>query len=382
MINNIWQKAHSAIDGGYSQAISHYQVLKDNFIEQLNRAKGTTAEDFLKECEAEAKQQEQTTQQYKDIEQQLNDLRYAVTDYMSHAGRSAAFRELKAKWQKDRDNKITYKDREHTLARTSIQNTFQNFMASENLNRKIMSLISSEQQSNEKAMGYYYGFLRGVIYDQLTKSTLKTEVKNYVTGLIAESKEIAEVNAFNKVLEQYDMRASQSGQNTNEKGQQIKYDYVFYSGSRRLNSNNNLDTALIDLIAKQLDTLAGENIGNGQSEIVNFGVQSKSWFFPTSKQLMNPGVIWSMKFGNYADGVPQGEEAHYWHAGVRNAMNKILNIMGPGNVIYTLGNSQMMWTVDLLTTMRASSLVLGYYWEKGTQKITSGEIHGFVHQHN
>lgn len=300
---------------------------------------------------------------------------------MQHAGHSVAFKDLKEKWKKDRDTKRFNKDRKHALNRISIQNAFQNFMLNENLNNKLMSLISSQQQSNEKAMGYYYGFLRGVIYDQLTKSTLKTEVQKYVTGIIAESKEVAEADAFNKVLEQYGMKASQSGQNTNELGQQTKYDIMLYLGSRRLNGNNKLDSTIIDLMAKQMDALAGTVIGEGKEEIVNFGVQSKSWFFPSEKQLLNPGAIWTMKFGNYANGMPENEEAHYWHAGVRNAMNNILNIIGPGNVIYTLGNSSMQYTVDLLTTMRANSLVLGYYWERGTQKITSAEIHGFVHQH-
>lgn len=384
MIRTIYQEAHSAISSGYIEAIQHYQVLKDNFLDQLNKTKYTTAKDFINEVMLQTSggkvdNNSSLGQKENKIKNQLDQLKKVIVDYIKN--NTNEFDQLRETIKTDINNpRAIYNDRRHALKRQAVNQEMKNTLNNEILNKKILSIMTQQQKTNEKTTSYFLGFAKAVIYEQLHNGKVELKLKDYITGILADYKEEFEKEAFKEVLKKYGMKASLTAQNTNALGQEVKYDMMFHFGKRSLNPRRN--SKKIDSMINKMNTFKGTVVGQktGSVDIDVFGAQSKSWSMPKEDIIFNqPGVVWTMQFGNYSEGMPRGEEAHYWHAGVRNAMNNIIDILGAGNVIYTFGGSQMIWTVDMLAQIRAQNLVLGYYFEKERQKITSPKVHAFGH---
>ena len=67
------------------------------------------------------------------------------------------------------------------------------------------------------------------------------------------------------------------------------------------------------------------------------GIQSKSWIEPWIEDPNNLYIGYS--FGNHAELLPTGQELHMWHAGVRNLMNNLIEVIGSENFLYSTGNA-------------------------------------------
>ena len=71
--------------------------------------------------------------------------------------------------------------------------------------------------------------------------------------------------------------------------------------------------------------------------------------------------------------MPEGVNAHYWHAGVYNVMSNLTEAIGINNFIFGTGDT-IYWTCDLLAKFREAQYVLAFYYNKTEGKITSGSI--------
>ena len=107
------------------------------------------------------------------------------------------------------------------------------------------------------------------------------------------------------------------------------------------------------------------------------GLQSKSWVAPWSMRSTG-GNRNFLSFGHNIGLMPQGEDAHYWHAGVYNVMSNLTTAIGPSNFIFSTGDT-VYWTADLLAEFRERQYVLAFYYNKTEGKITSGSISAQPH---
>ena len=184
------------------------------------------------------------------------------------------------------------------------------------------------------------------------------------------------VPALNKVLSQYGITASQMGSSRNESGQQIKYDIILGTVDA-----SSLDHPVLDTMIKQMEAFASTVSGDGNvnEHIPNLmgGLQSKSWVAPWSMRSIG-GNRSFLSFGHNISLMPQGEDAHYWHAGVYNVMSNLTTAIGPSNFIFSTGDT-VYWTADLLAEFREKQYVLAFYYNKTEGKITSGSISAQPH---
>jgi hypothetical protein len=221
------------------------------------------------------------------------------------------------------------------------------------------------------------GYVRKLMLLTLQNKKLDVNTQHYKTALKGYYKEKLLIPAFNKVLSNYGIEAGHTASITNEKGQQIKYDILLSKGSLKNIDDNDLSKAIA-----RLDEL--QKNSNGKSSVQIFdttifgGVQSKSWIAPWENNEIQ-GNRKYLSFGHSEQLLPKSEEdRHYWHAGVYNVMDNLMEAIGINNFIYSTG-SKIYWTSQLLSDFRKENYVLAFYWRKTEQKIVDSDISAQLH---
>lgn len=374
MIREIWQEAHSAIDSGYSDAINHYTRGKASLLKQLSQVKEVTEQQLIDQIQdaiaTELKSEDWNTE----FNQYFTQIREAFAQYIDTG--SPAFTKL----SKIAQDKLTSgkQDRAHYYQR--LKDELNKYLSSEQLNRSTLSILAQLGNIGDKSVEQYFGYLRQIVLQKASAEAFQANTANYINALKGQEKEVLVAKAMQQVMSDYGARAEQTGADTDDNNKQIIYDVILFSKNQRVQRSQDQP---FKHIIKRLEKIAGSQEVTAVDQWA-YGVQSKSWEMSQVPADAPAGIIYQMHFGSYAAGMPTGEEKYYWHAGVRNAMNKIKEILGAGNVIYTLGGNQVYWTSDLLAEMRRMNLVLGYYkrtsGDKKNQIIASPGVSAFVHK--
>lgn len=371
--DSIREQAHQAVVIGYDTAIANYKRGKDQLLKQLNIEKGEAEKAFLERINAVVVAELENENWDQEIDKYFTNIQNVLTKYVDVG--SVSFQDLV--------NKCEAQTKEHSQTRKNYYNRLkaelENFLNSQNLTKSILQQLAGLSNKKTKEFSYYYGYLRQSLLSMATggegQYNFKVKENDYKKSLKGELKEQMVAEALSKIMKNYGARVKQTGSQKNDKGQEINQDIILFSKNQRVLRSSEQP---FKNIIKRMENLAQQN------EVVvedkwAFGVQSKSWNFPAEDALFKPGDWLNMPFGGYAAGMPEGDSAHYWHAGVQNVMEHIEDIIGYGTVLYSLGN-ETCWTCDLLAKLREKQLVLAYYWNKTEEKLVSSEVAAYYHQ--
>lgn len=368
--------AHDAIENGYNTAIAYYEHGKQQLLKQIGIEKEELAKEFITKIQNGIAQELENEKWDEEIKQYMQKIQQIFANYVDTG--SAEFQELVTKCeeqvQKNSQNRRDYYRR--------LVDDLEATLNSQGLQKSVLQQLAGLNNMTDKQFSYYYGYLRQLLLSvaSIGKNNYNFTIKenDYRKSIKGEMKEQMVAEAMSKVMRQYGARAEQTGASKNKQNQEIKQDVILFSSNQRvLRSTNDPFKNIIN----RMQSIAG----NTEVAIVDkwaFGLQSKSWSFPPDDVLFTPGAWLNMPFGGFAEGKPQDDDAHYWHAGVWNVMENITKVIGEGTILYSLGGDQVMWTSDLLSKLREKQLVLAYYWNKSQEKIVSSEVAAYYHQDN
>lgn len=375
-------ESHQAIDNGYNAAIAHYQEQKKQFIDNLNAAsqqtQQITASEFMLQLNNEIESEINA-----EIDQEFDRIFNLIqNDFLDNIekkimGRSAAAKRLKEKFR----SKSAIAEDKNKSAREFyllMIKEIELFLHTIGRDKSFIAQFANNT-SNEAIQSNLFGYLRKMVFERLRMGkTFEVSRTHFKTSLKGYYKEELITDALSKVLDQYDMAAVSTGTETNQKGQQIKYDIIIADRATLSRVQQNKENALQPII-NALDSLGTtiQGVGTANQPIIA-GVQSKSWVEPFKSSIAKKRN-WA-EFGGAAAYMPDlnSTESYYWHAGVRNAMSNIIDIIGRGNIFYSTG-TEIYWTADLLTQFRNEQYVLAFYKRKGRnpgdeQKIVSSGV--------
>lgn len=379
LYHQILSQSHKAIDSGYNNAIAHYNQMKNQFLNQLQVHSGQMVNDFMEQLNNQVATELDNT-----LDEEFDtafaniaaEFEAHIANKIKYGGRGASVQTLKNKFAQQFQK---YGEDPHRLYER-MKTYLENYLMSANVTREAVAKISGLGYSNNTDIqNQLFGYMRRLLLAQLQGGELQVNTTHYKLAMKGYYKEELLTKVLNKVLDQYDMGAANTGSNTNEKGLQIKYDIVLGTSSIIGSGSTGIDS-----IIKQLDSFGiNASASHSASLPAVAGVQSKSWIAPFDAPSGSSSRNW-FQFGNAGGLIPQGTEAYYWHAGVRNVMNNLIEIIGPGNFIYSTGN-QIYWTADLLTKFKESQYVLAFYRRKTERdgygaKIVDGGVGAMRHE--
>lgn len=380
LYNQILFQSHSAIEIGYSSAIAHYNQMKNQFLNQLEIHSGKIVNDFME------KLNDQVSNEIENSLEQDFDMAFSaiaehfetnIANRIKYGGRSGNVQELKNKFKQQFEK---YGENPQQLYQR-MKIYLEQYLLSVNVTREGLAKITQlKHQSNTDIQNQLFGYMRKLLLAQLQGGNIAINTTHYKQAMKGYYKEEILTNVLNKVLDQYGMGAANTGSKTNEKGLQIKYDIVL--GTKNIIGQGNSG---IDQIISVLNGFVNMS-ANSQKTIYSepmAGIQSKSWIAPFDTPKGSTNRNW-FSFGNAGSLIPQGTEAYYWHAGVRNVMNNLISVIGQGNFIYSTGN-KIYWTADLLTEFKNNQYVLAFYKRKTEKdgvgaKIVDSGVGAMLHE--
>ena len=369
-------QSHKVIPSGYASAIEKYSSQKEVFLNNLQKETGLVIDNFITQVNTEIANA--TTEE---LDATFNAAFDAVKMYVEEYvvqlmdGANPSYEALVKRFEQ-----VVNKGEAGTINSDNLyknlQKDIENFLTINNVTRSGLAKYVNQQSglsntSNTDIQNNLFGYARKLILQQLRGQELNYSTQHYKTSLKGYYKEELLVPALNKILAQYGIKAAQMGSSRNEVGQQIKYDIILGTVDA-----SKLDETVLNPMIKQMEMFANTVDGNGS--VVEYtpklmgGLQSKSWVAPWSMRSIG-GNRNFLSFGHNIGLMPQGEAAHYWHAGVYNVMNNLTTAIGPSNFLFSTGDT-VYWTADLLAEFRERQYVLAFYYNKTEGKITSGSI--------
>lgn len=374
-------QSHAAIPTGYASAIAQYSAQKEAFLQNLQNETGNVINDFISQVNDEI-----TNSTMDELDETFDAAFDAVKTYIEDyivnlmEGGNPSYDALLKRFQQVVNKGSAGNVNPDNLYK-NLQKDIEQFLTINNVTRSGLAKYVSQQSglkntSNTDIQNNLFGYARKLILQQLKGQELAYSTQHYKTSLKGYYKEELLVPALNKILSKYGITASQMGSQRNEMGQQIKYDIILGT----VDASSFDDTMLNSMITKM------ESFSRGAGETSQVqeytpqlmgGLQSKSWVAPWSMRSTG-GNRNFLSFGHNIGLMPQGEDAHYWHAGVYNVMSNLTTAIGPSNFIFSTGDT-VYWTADLLAEFRERQYVLAFYYNKTEGKITSGSISAQPH---
>lgn len=365
----MWKSmAHAAINTGYNRAIAIYKNQKEDIIKQINQGKTQTVQNLMEEFN----NQMVIELKKEDVEEELNDyynfIEFEVFKIIDGNYGTSSLESLRSKIN-DKAGKVK-------RLQDSMKKDIENYLDSQNFNKSIIKkLIPQNLANNSNIVDNLYGSARQFLLTALSDGNFKINLEHYKTSLRGYYKEILIERAVTNALSELGgkMSAARTASVTNEKGQEIVYDVIL--GKASVINTNNLDD-----IVKQMDigVVSGEGVVAIEDINTVFGIQSKSWKEPWSQNTNGIKSGW-MSIGSRLAYKPQGDDAHYWHAGVYNVMSNLTDVLGQRNAIFSTGTG-FHWTADFLAQARANSYVFAFYWSQKAQKIVSPDVSMMPHK--
>lgn len=353
--------------------------MKDQFLNQLEIHSGQLINDFMEKLNEQVNIEIENS-----LVQDFDKAFSAISEYFEthianrviYGNRSSSVQQLKNKFKQQFEK---YGENPQQLYQR-MKTYLEQYLISVGVTREGLAKITQlKHQNNMDIQNQLFGYMRKLLLAQLQGGNIAVNTIHYKQAMKGYYKEELLTGALNKVLDQYNMGAASTGSKTNEKGLQIKYDIVL--GTKSVIGQG--DAGLNDII---MALNSFHNVSANHQETLYSGpiagIQSKSWSAPFDIPNGNNRNWFS--FGNASGLIPQGTEAYYWHAGVRNVMNNLISIIGQGNFIYSTGN-KIYWTADLLTEFKNNQYVLAFYKRKTEKdgigaKIVDSGVGAMLHE--
>ena len=368
-------QAHKAIPTGYASAIQNYSSQKEAFLQRLQIESNTEIQNFIEQLNNEIAN-ETSNELDSTFDSAFEAVRQYLEEYIvkcmedGNANYDQLLTRFKQAVKKGEQGSINPDNLYKNLTKE-----IENFLAVNNVTKSglaqyVASVTELKNTTNTDIQNNLFGYARRLILQQLQGQGLAYSTQHYKTALKGYYKEELLVPALNKLLQQYGLSAIQMGSTRNDSGQQIKYDIILGTSSTIDLGEEALGPMLHAMEALSAPMSSAQNI-NTYYPLAG-GLQSKSWIAPWSTKTIG-GNRNFLQFGHNAQLMPQGVNAHYWHAGVYNVMSNLTTAIGPGNFLFSTGDT-VYWTADLLSEFRERQYVLAFYYNKTEGKITSGSI--------
>lgn len=375
--------AHEAISQGYNSAIMHYSILKEKFLKNLEKAYGDAAQEFLNKINSEIIEEINNS-----TGTSFDEAFVKIKDYFEQNIAQ------KIVYGRDSDRKVLVEKFRSAVSKNSVKENpkrlkdnmkkaIEQYLNSLGMDRSFFAQLSgvTQAQTNTDMRNQYFGYARQLVLQKLTSmnggATLNIQVSHFKQALKGYYKEELLVKAFDKVLGQFygGLKSVKTSDLTNSKSQQIKIDMIIGNG---IQISGDAKNEYIDNLIKRLSSIPPQSEGSSSVNIedLSAGLQSKSWFVPwENSSNKNKGQL---ILGGASGLMPQGEDAHYWHAGVANVMSNLINVINPGNFLYSTGGD-VYWTDELLDRFQKEGYVAAFYWSKRAQKIVNGTVQMLPH---
>lgn len=372
-MTSILEQAHAAIVNGYNNAITSYKQQKDQFQklvfknseEEMNKAMQSINNQVYNESSEEI--MEKTQEYFDSVKGFLNEI---VVNYIESGNIDTQIGETISKYRPKKDTSV--KQQIKNLAEKMKEDL--DFSKSGFLYQKLVEYLQTKNldinQNDPSLMYNLLSYLRRLIvlrYDANRRFPgFEIDLTAYKQSLKGYLQEDAIEDAFKNALKSYGYNARGTGSVSNKRGQ-IIYDLILGPKTLDMSTDENINN-----IVKRMET-QGEGTGKGElpQEFLG-GIQSKSWNFSEGN------ISRYISFGYHSSLMPTGEEAYWWHAGVRNLMENMTAVIGPNNFIFATG-SEINFTASLLAEFRKQNYVLAFYKPK-EGKITSAKVEGIQHE--
>lgn len=347
-------QAHNSIQRGYAKSIEHFNQQKNNFFKILEIQDKEFQSVFLEQINtALALQVEENGDET--LENILSEVGPIIENVISGS-------------PEDYSKLIAYVDKKRESGKTDkiinyyrrVEDEIKNFLLKDSSTGEKLAKIANT--STETSLYYQIlGYARRTIFERITGNNIINKSKYLISmgGFIRESL-VAEAllsAVQNSPFLKDKVSIIETSNLKGEAIQHVSYDIILGRGQ----SSN---SKYFQNIANSLQN----NISQGQANRIleedpNMlgGIQSKSWIEPWIKEPSNLYIGYS--FGNHAELLPIGQEIHMWHAGVRNLMDNLIEVIGSENFLYSTGNA-IYYTADLLSNFRKLNYVLAFGIEK------------------
>ena len=374
-------KAHQAISDGYSEAISYYEAQRQMFIERMKKQGNVDAlmDDALTQINAQINNSISVNAQdeaNKLLEQVKNEFENAVLGSLQ--GNTKAIENLNKKLSEYQNSTKIKKENLYQNMKKYIENYLTQIYSKtsyQDVARHIASQIGMGQ-NDLSAIYNIGGYMRQLILSQIAAQDFTVNVDHFATALKGYIREEAMADALTKVFSQYGLVGMQTGSMTSSKGTQMKVDVIL--GSSGLNNFvqgcNIQKTGAGDKFLGSILDWMSDHEGTyqvvGVSDMtIELGVQSKSWIAPWDKIASSGKASPYIDFGNASWLLPQGDDKHYWHAGVASIMDNLTAAIGYQNVLFSTGN-QLYWTGQMLTKFKNKGYVLAFHYSTRDERLS------------
>ena len=340
-------KSHQIINPGYQIAVNHYSQQKENFLKLLDENIAYKGKNFIEELNEEI--QKESNEQ---IDKSAEELYEKIDEEFLNSDLANAIR-----GDKDLANKYSQATQKHT-DRKSIYNSMklslEKFLAKQfgvetkqALMEKIGKTINNQLGNSKDVQQNLLGYIRQMSLQTLALSQGSdfpiyfNSFKNALRGYI---KETVTTDGFNNLMRKH---------------------FDSYSPVPIIAITTGYLNAKEDVTLYMPQTVQTEISGLYDIELKPIGgIQSKSWSFPWDDKNYTFSML---NLGEKASLLPKNEEdLYYWHAGLYNVMNNLIEAIGDKNFIFGTGN-KIYWTASMLNKMKKEKYVFAF------TKYTSGK---------
>lgn len=381
----IFGEAHQAISTGYASAIELYKKQKDVFIQSLNLEGNQTIKELMELLnqqiynESVAELDSKMTEIFAQVEGQFAEwCKIQITGDQTHI-QEQIITTIKNYNKKDStDPKVALR-----YLSNKIKEDFELMLGGEEQKNNLITKFLQTQginSSDDALIANMFGYIRRTfiqkyVTNQQLKSASSFDLPAYKQSLKGYLQEDCIEKAFNNIFSKYGVQGRATGSIGATEGHQIIYDLII----GKTISGNTSDKTLEE-IANRLNQFPKVLQGEGESKL-DFeygGIQSKSWknpFITNTTPNFN-----SINFGGHAELRPIGTEAYYWHAGVRNLMLNMADVIGRSNFLFATG-SDISFTSDLLQKFANANYVLNFH-KPQLGKISNPKVYMNIHEND
>ena len=330
-------KSHQVINPGYQVAINHYSQQKENFLKLMDEDIQRKGKDFIDDLNKEMQNNVE-----EEIDKEAEELYNKIENEFLNSDLTKAIlgdEDLAAKYSKVTE-KNTNRKSVYNSMKLSLEKFLTNHFGVETkhaLMERIGKVVNNQLGNNQDIQQNLLGYIRQMSLQTLALSqgsdfiiynkAFKDALRGYIREMFLEK-------AFNNIMAKHFKSYSPVAITTGYKN--LKEDVMIYLPQFTQS----------EIIG--LDNLELKPIG---------GVQSKSWKFPWEDKNY---TFSKLSIGEKVNLLPKNEEdLYYWHAGLYNVMNNLIEAIGDKNFIFSTG-SRVYWTASMLNKMKKNKYVFAF----------------------
>lgn len=358
--------SHAMITPGYNKAIAHFEEKRSSLLKLISKDNEKIAQDFVNTLNEEVdKEMEEYINQdgQSEVDRMLSNIKEefynAVTDKMlGEHPKDVSFLTDRLESLQGNKRKIETKNYYNNM-KTQLQDYLAKIFGvsdQEALLKKIAEKSGSTFGTNTDVQNQLRGYMRQMTMQMLTTGQnyqFQINLQHFKNALKGYVKEEVLMDPLIRTLKQF-----------------LGPDKWFL-----VESTGKLGTA--EDLTIYLPN--GEINEHGQADTSMFGIQSKSWAFAFDipKEDRYKYNTYKLEIGDRAqilrNGVLTDEDMYYWHAGLFQAMNNLIDVLGKNTVLFSTG-SAAYWTADMLFKLKQTKYVFAFAKPKGKGKILTPSV--------